>query len=387
VTDFGVLDAGVPFVVMELLRGEELSQRLKRERRLPLPVVVDVVTQLCRALTVAHEAGVVHRDLKPANVFLCTRDDEPATFVKLLDFGVAKADLEHEDTQGTRAGTIFGTPGYMSPEQISADAELDPRSDLWSVVVMTYRMVVGHTPFGAGSLRELGMRILTTEPPLPSSVCPDLPLGFDDWVRRGLSKERQERFSNATALAAALADALSGSPLAPRPAQPSLRPAADEAATFHAVSHSAAPPGARRGILRRALPVLGIGAGLLAAAALIWSFRSPTGPPTEEAHATTPVAIAPAVAVAPPERTVEPAPPAFRANEASEERAGAEPVLPPAELAQAPGEDSEALDAPEPKASPPTRRVRRAQSPAPVASTKPAIVKRATELWNKTDEL
>lgn len=206
VSDFGVIGS-TPFVVMELLKGEELSARLKRERQLPLSVIVKIVTQLCRALTVAHQAGVVHRDLKPANVFLCASEDGEDVSVKLLDFGVAKAALEHEDTQATRAGVIFGTPGYMSPEQIIAEEELDARSDLWSVAVMTYRMAAGRTPFGTGNVSELGMRILTTAPPPPSSYRPDLPKTFDDWMKKALAKKRDDRFATAAELAKALVEA------------------------------------------------------------------------------------------------------------------------------------------------------------------------------------
>src|SRR5262249_8128533 len=213
------------FVVMELLQGEELSTRLRRERQMSVPIIVEIVTQLCRALSVAHEAGVIHRDLKPANVFLCKPEEGQQVFVKLLDFGVATAALEHEATQATRAGTIFGTPGYMSPEQIVADTELDPRSDLWSVAVMAYRMAVGRTPFGSGGLGELGLRILSTNPPPPSSVRPDLPRRFDEWMKKALAKRREDRFASAAELTSALAEA-TGTGTSDPPYQDLTRPPA-----------------------------------------------------------------------------------------------------------------------------------------------------------------
>jgi serine/threonine-protein kinase len=197
VTDFGVQGSGTPFVVMELLQGEELSTRLKREPCLPLPLIAEIVQQLCRALAAAHQAGVIHRDLKPANVFLCRRDDESqGVHVKLLDFGVAQApSIEQEGSEGTRPGIVFGTPGYISPEQILGEP-LDGRSDLWSVAVMVYRMLTGRAPFGTGSMTELGLRILTTKPELPSSVRPELPEALDAWMKRALNKRRDGRFAN-----------------------------------------------------------------------------------------------------------------------------------------------------------------------------------------------
>ncbi len=203
VTDFGLLASAAPYVVMELLQGEELARRLKRESMLPLPLVAEIVAQLCLALTVAHQAGVVHRDLKPANVFLCAADDGQGVFVKLLDFGVAHAPLEHGDTESTRAGVVFGTPGYTSPEQVSGE-HIDGRSDLWSVAVLAYRMATGRTPFGSGTLQEMALRILTIDPPAPSSIRPELPQAFDAWMKKALAKQREQRFATAMALSESL---------------------------------------------------------------------------------------------------------------------------------------------------------------------------------------
>src|SRR4051812_9746941 len=179
VTDHGVTSEGTPFLVMELLSGEGLEVRLKRERRLPFFLITKIASQLCRALHVAHGAGVIHRDLKPANVFLCESEEDGEVFVKLLDFGVAKATLEAEENQQTRAGALIGTPNYMSPEQIVGDSAVDARSDLWAVAAIVYRMAVGRAPFGSGSLSELAMRIVSTEPPQPTTLAPDLPHEFD----------------------------------------------------------------------------------------------------------------------------------------------------------------------------------------------------------------
>ena len=203
VQDHGVTSEGTPFLVMEFLHGEGLEVRLKRERRLPIGVVAKITAQLCRALHVAHVAGVIHRDLKPANIFLT--EDEGEMTVKLLDFGVAKATLENEENQTTRAGALIGTPNYMSPEQIVGDSAVDARSDLWAAAAIVYRMAVGRAPFGSGSLSELAMRIVSTEPPTPTTLAPDLPHEFDLWVQKGLSKRPESRFQTARELSDSLA--------------------------------------------------------------------------------------------------------------------------------------------------------------------------------------
>jgi serine/threonine protein kinase len=206
VNDHGVTEAGRPFLVMELLKGESLSERLEREGRLPLPLAAAITTQLCRALHAAHVAGVVHRDLKPANVFLSRSGgkEDDGVFVKLLDFGVAKATLAIDDPGVTRAGFIVGTPAYMSPEQITAEKFLDARADLWSVVAIVYRMVVGKPPFGTGTIAELGRRITEDDPVPPSKLVADVPPELDAWIARGLAKKRDERFQTTTDLADAL---------------------------------------------------------------------------------------------------------------------------------------------------------------------------------------
>jgi serine/threonine-protein kinase len=204
VTDHGVTPEGTPFLVMEYLQGEGLEVRLKRERRLPVGLVSTITSHLARALHVAHSSGVIHRDLKPANVFLCQSDEE-GLVVKLLDFGVAKATLESDENQATRAGALIGTPNYMSPEQITGEGAVDHRSDLWALGAIVYRMAVGRAPFGSGSLNELAMRIVSTEPPTPTAIAPDLPTEFDLWVRHALAKSPEQRFQSAKELADSLA--------------------------------------------------------------------------------------------------------------------------------------------------------------------------------------
>ncbi|HVY45595.1 MAG TPA: serine/threonine-protein kinase, partial [Minicystis sp.] len=167
VLDYG-LEAGAPYIAMELLQGETLGARLKRERRLPLPAVGRVVAQVTRALRRAHEAGIVHRDLKPQNVFLAREDDEEV--VKVLDFGIAKM-LVGEGTKAgdTSTGTLLGSPSYMSPEQVRRSKTIDHRSDLWSLAVVAYRALTGRLPYPGDEVGDVIVRICTETPPPPSS--------------------------------------------------------------------------------------------------------------------------------------------------------------------------------------------------------------------------
>jgi len=158
-------------------------------------------------MQVAHEANVVHRDLKPANVFLC--EEEGNMLVKLLDFGVAKARLEGASYQTTEAGSLIGTPGYMSPEQFDGTKPVDSRADLWAATVMIYRMLTGTEPFTASGLSELALRILMSNPTPPTQIDPRLPKALDAFVARGLAKKPEDRFQSAPELGNAL-DAVFG---------------------------------------------------------------------------------------------------------------------------------------------------------------------------------
>ncbi|XXT19867.1 protein kinase [Sorangium sp. So ce429] len=151
-----VLDTGVdqdtssPFLVMELLRGEDLAQLLERLGPLPPRLALRIVAQACVGLQKAHEAGVLHRDIKPANLFLAQREEGGGLIVKVLDFGVAKIKPAHEphrDTTGlTRSGSMLGTPRYMSPEQARGIKEIDHRTDIWALGIVLYHALAGRTP-------------------------------------------------------------------------------------------------------------------------------------------------------------------------------------------------------------------------------------------------
>jgi len=208
-----VLDHGVdptlgPYMVMELLSGETLADRLKRRRRLPPAETVRIVGELCKALSVAHSLAIVHRDVKPANVFLHKSAGDVNEVVKLLDFGVAKHHAGSDLAAHTRAGTVVGTLHYMSPEQLRGERRVDARADLWSVGVIAYRMLVGHAPFSVGPTSELAARVLAQDPTPPSTLALYLPKELDAWVEKALAKQPDQRFDSAQGLILALADAL-----------------------------------------------------------------------------------------------------------------------------------------------------------------------------------
>ncbi len=155
VLDHGV-DNGTPYIVMELLEGEDLEARLRRTKKLAIPVATRIFSQSARALRRAHDAGIVHRDLKPNNVFLARVDDEEV--VKLLDFGVAKLQWNgalDPHNESTQQGLLLGSPCYMSPEQARGHKNIDHRSDLWSLAVILFRSLTGVRPFDANTIADL----------------------------------------------------------------------------------------------------------------------------------------------------------------------------------------------------------------------------------------
>jgi serine/threonine-protein kinase len=206
IIDYGV-EGPLPFMVMELLEGETLAQRLKRVRRLSRQDTARVLTHVGRAVGRAHEAGIVHRDLKPENVFLVKNEDDE--IAKVLDFGVAKLDdalLGAEGTR-TRTGSILGTPYYMSPEQAQGNKAVDSRSDLWSLGVIAFECLTGQRPFYSDGLGDLVLTICVRDMPVPSDVAP-VPLGFDAWFAKACARDPEQRFQTARELTEALREAL-----------------------------------------------------------------------------------------------------------------------------------------------------------------------------------
>ncbi|WP_437679311.1 protein kinase domain-containing protein [Sorangium sp. So ce131] len=195
VHDFG-FEQGVPYLVMELLRGEDLSKRLSRVRRLPLAETQRLLVQAGKALRSVHEAGLVHRDLKPANLFLARVDGEDEDLLKLIDFGIAKETAPKLVTEASTTGEVMGSPHYMSPEQLRADRDIDARSDLWAMGVILFRMVTGYLPFPGDVLAQVMTKILVEPIPSARQLAPDLPAAIDAFFARALARERAHRFQN-----------------------------------------------------------------------------------------------------------------------------------------------------------------------------------------------
>jgi serine/threonine-protein kinase len=201
---------GRPYIVAELLQGEELGKYLERLGKLPVAEAVHIVRQVCHALGAAHTAGIVHRDVKPENVFLAG----PNATVKVLDFGISKV-AEFSDGL-TKTGTVMGTPDYMAPEQARGD-RVDARADIYAVGAILYRALTGRKPFEGQDPMAILTAVLTQEPERPSTLEPTIPLSLELIVQRTMAKSPNERFSSMDALEQALAPFDSPDALPPAP--------------------------------------------------------------------------------------------------------------------------------------------------------------------------
>lgn len=199
IMDYGV-EQGVPYMAMELLTGEDLDQVLQSQGRLPLRRVIDVCAPVARALKLAHTARIVHRDLKPANIFLARVGDEEV--VKVLDFGIAKALSPDANVSHTNSTTLVGSPLYMSPEQ-SRGEPVDHRTDLWSLAVVMFECLVGTVPFAGRGLGDIFAQICHNPTPVPSAFGLQIE-GLDEFFKKALAKDREDRFFSATDMVAAL---------------------------------------------------------------------------------------------------------------------------------------------------------------------------------------
>jgi serine/threonine-protein kinase len=217
--DHGVSDDGVPFIVMEHLEGHDLGEEIEKHGALDPAKVVAIVSQVAKALSKVHAAGLLHRDIKPDNIFLV--DGEEDTFVKLLDFGIAKtAHQEGEPTpldSETKTGQIVGTPFYMSPEQVTASKAIDFKSDLWALGVVAYEALTGKRPYDGPSFGALAVKIATGTPPRPTEANPTLPPSVDAWFAKACAHNADARFGSAKELGDGLRAAFDGIVSLPNP--------------------------------------------------------------------------------------------------------------------------------------------------------------------------
>ncbi|MGK3985936.1 serine/threonine-protein kinase [Sorangium sp. So ce136] len=195
VQDYGI-DDDTPYLVMELLQGEDLGTRLERVGRLSLVDATLILMQAGKAIRRAHDAGLVHRDLKPANLFLVRVEEEQDEIVKVLDFGIVKETGAHLTGEVTRTGELLGSPHYMSPEQVRGEKDVDRRSDLWSLGVILFCAVTGALPFQGDQLGAVIANILVAPLPSASQLAPDLPPAIDAFFARALARDRAQRFQS-----------------------------------------------------------------------------------------------------------------------------------------------------------------------------------------------
>jgi serine/threonine protein kinase len=289
VFDYGQGEIGgrvVPYLVMELLRGQTLHQRIDAETPPPLDVGLSWALAVCEALGVAHAAGVVHRDIKPANIMVTD-----AGAVKVLDFGIARILDEATNTGLTVTGAVLGTAEYMSPEQ-AAGAKVDPRSDLYSLGCLIYFLICGRPPFQAESLIAVAHQHLTATPEPPSTRRAGVPAPLDRLVLDLLEKSPDSRPSDAAAVRDRLQSVVSSlGSLTVNLGTPSNGGPQEPPASTAAAPESGTAPRVTR---RRVLALSAVGGAAVAVAGAAWLSEGDGG--TSDAHRESPPSPSPTTA-------------------------------------------------------------------------------------------
>jgi eukaryotic-like serine/threonine-protein kinase len=298
VFDSGSTEDGLPFLVMELLAGEDLRSRLQQGGMLPIRDAVDIATQVLRGLVRAHAAGIIHRDLKPDNIFLCRRDDG-STLAKIVDFGISKLSHGRSAKTLTRRGTVLGTAYYMAPEQAQAVEGVDQRADLYGAGTILFEMLAGRPPHVAPTHEAVLVAICTKDAPDIRTLRPETPAGLARVLERALARNRDERIASAQEFL----EALGGTP------------GPVDATRAHTPLHAATTPraastterlrlGSRRTAVAALLAAL---LGFTLTAVLVARSKSNDGPPAAQSRATSaPVDVSTRVAPATPAIEVAP---------------------------------------------------------------------------------
>ena len=214
VYDSGRLEDGRPFIAMEYLDGESLYDRMARIRIIDATTTCRIISHCAKGLMKAHAAGIVHRDLKPENIFI-VKSEDGEEIAKLLDFGLAKfyapVKTDEKTARLTREGAVFGTPAYMSPEQVKGQGNVDQRADLWALGCMAYECLIGRPVWNTDQGVAMTFAAIATQPlPVPSKIRPDLPSAFDEWFKHALERDPNKRFQSAKELAESLKNSLLG---------------------------------------------------------------------------------------------------------------------------------------------------------------------------------
>jgi serine/threonine-protein kinase len=265
VIDTGKLSNGAPYIVMEYLEGRDLGTWIAEQGPLTIEQAITFVLEACEAIAEAHRLGIVHRDLKPANLFVIRRPDG-APSVKVLDFGISKANGDRNSPEGvTTTSAVMGSPMYMSPEQMRSSRDVDARSDIWSLGVILYELLTLEPPFAGDSLPALVLKIADGPPRSLRSALPSAPERLEAIILRCLEKDPSRRFQSVADLAEALGE------IAPASARPSvarivgiLRGEGHVANAVPAEVIRAEMPGSRRHRIASRGPMLAFGAGLAA---------------------------------------------------------------------------------------------------------------------------
>ncbi|MDP8999535.1 MAG: serine/threonine protein kinase [Myxococcota bacterium] len=205
VFDVSALEDGRPYIVMELLEGDDVATWIAQRGPMPVEQAVEFLLQTCVALAEAHELGIVHRDLKPSNLFLVMRADGQLV-IKVLDFGISKV-IECDDQKAgsvTPSLAIMGSPLYMSPEQMRSSKDVDAQTDIWSLGAIAYELLTGTVPFDGATIAEIAVKVASGPPRPIRDARPDVPRGLEAAIAKCLERERADRYPQVGALATAL---------------------------------------------------------------------------------------------------------------------------------------------------------------------------------------